>query len=133
MYQMDITGNEAAKITPKFLIHYVKEDEIHSDIHLAFFHRLVSHFSEVVDFDSIISANLMKNKSIYTVPSLSKSIIKVAMVEMMFEKTDIPVIINEYVNVSKYFSDKKESSFINAILDKISKTIERKAKCQENN
>ena len=38
-------------------------------------------------------------------------------------KTDVPVIINDYVDVTRAFYDGKESGLINAVLDSIAKTI----------
>jgi N utilization substance protein B len=129
MYQLDIVGGDIDKILSNFLDHYIKNENIFENMNKKFLKKLVSHFVEDINFDSIIKSNLVKND---ITSSITKSIIKVAIIEMTFENTDIPVIINEYVNVSKYFLDQKSISFINAVLDKISKNIERKAVCRTN-
>jgi transcription termination factor NusB len=55
---------------------------------------------------------------------------KVAVIEMLFEKTDIPVIINEYVEITKEFVGNNVAGFVNALLDKISSQIKRKCKTE---
>jgi transcription termination factor NusB len=60
---------------------------------------------------------------------VTKSILKVGIVEMIFEKTAIPVIIDEYVEIAKNFVDEKGVKFVNAILDKLSRQVERQTAC----
>ena len=51
-----------------------------------------------------------------------KLMIMAAIYEFMFmHKTPIKVVINEYLKVSDFFVDETKKSFLNAILDKISK------------
>lgn len=129
MYQKDITGLELDGIIDNFVNFYLNHEEEYKGINLKFFKSLISHFKEEIDFTGIVSRNIDNGKSFATPSVIASCIIKVAILEMMFEKTDIPVIINEYVELSKDFVDKKGVNFTNAILDKISKQIERK--CQE--
>lgn len=127
MYQKDIINIEIGKILHNFINHYMLEAEEHKDINLRFFKRLVNHFADTsVDFEDIISKNLLNEKTFYSISIINKSILKVAIIEMIFEKTDIPVIITEYVEITKLFSDRASVKFVNAMLDKISKQIERK-------
>ena len=49
-------------------------------------------------------------------------IIKAAIYEFMFmHKTPLKVVINEYLKVSEFFAENPQISFLNAILDKLSK------------
>ena len=129
MYQKDITGLELNGIIDNFVNFYLNHEEEYKGINLKFFKSLISHFQDEIDFTGIVSRNIDNGKSFSSPSVIASCIIKVAIIEMMFEKTDIPVIINEYVELSKDFIDKKGVNFTNAILDKISKQIERK--CQE--
>ena len=53
---------------------------------------------------------------------LIKIMIMAAIYEFMFmHKTPVKVIITEYLKVSDFFVEKSKKSFLNAILDKISK------------
>ena len=40
---------------------------------------------------------------------------------MFMHKTPIKVVISEYLKVSEFFAETSQKSFLNAILDKISK------------
>ena len=125
MYQKDLMCSDTEKTVYNFVNHYIKEEPLLKNINMKFFKKLISHFDEILDFEEIISQCLVNDGSVTSIPAVMKSIIKVAILELKFEKTDIPVIINEYVNVSKYFVDKSSVNFINAVLDRIAKKMER--------
>ena len=125
MYQKDMTDTDLDKIISNFIIHYINEEESYDDINLSFFKKLTSHFSDDIDFEVMINQNLQDDKTMGQTAYIAKSIIKVAVIEMMFENTDLPIIMNEYIEISKCFVDEKSVKFINAILDKISKQVVR--------
>ena len=51
-------------------------------------------------------------------------LIKCAIYEMLYKpKTYLKIIIKEYLNASNFFIDDKQTKYLNAILDKISKKI----------
>ena len=57
---------------------------------------------------------------------LLKIIIFAGIFELMFKhNSPTKVIINEYVKTSEFFLEKAQIKFVNAILDKISKTIRK--------
>ena len=57
---------------------------------------------------------------------LLKIIIFAAIFELMFKhNSPTKVIINEYVKTSEFFLEKAQIKFVNAILDKISKSIRK--------
>lgn len=91
-----------------------------------FFRKLIADFQKDANLDEIIEAALEDGKAISNSPVVEICIIKTALIEMIFEKTDIPVIINEYLEIAKDFLDDKGVKFINALLDKISRKVERK-------
>ena len=108
---------------------YGSDESIYSKMHSRFFKKLTSHFYENVDFNNIYNSCLSNSKMIEDSEILN-SIIRVATLEMIYEKTALPVIINEYVEISKDFTSDKEVKLINAILDKISKYIKKPCKSQ---
>lgn len=129
MYHSEITGQNEAEHIQNFINAYVNRDESYSGINLKFFKKLVGNFQEEVDFNSMINDSLEDGKSLSNASTVGNCIIKASIMEMIFEKTDIPVIINEYVEIAKEFLDRKAIKFINALLDKVSKRVERK--CQK--
>jgi transcription antitermination factor NusB len=119
MYQLDMVGGDPCESLTDFINYYASEEKLLANISVSFLKQLLSHFQDDIDFDAIITPHLKKTKNVTSFSAVTKSIIYVAIIEMMLGETDMPIIINEYVCVSKYFLDKKDSSFINAILDKI--------------
>ena len=71
--------------------------------------------------DDLINKNL-KNWKLSKIESLIRSILRISVYELIYED-NIPkkVIFNEYIEIAKFFFDGEEPSFINAVLDTISK------------
>lgn len=77
------------------------------------------------EIDSIIEKNSIgwkKNR----ISKVAISIMRLAVYEMMYER-DIPesVSINEAVEITKKYSTKDESSFVNGVLGSIAKDLEK--------
>ena len=102
------------------------ETYANDDVNTKFFKRLVDNFQKDTNLDEIIEDALEDDKTVSNSPPVEICIIKTALTEMIFEKTDIPVIINEYVEIAKDFLDEKVAKFINALLDKISKKVKKR-------
>lgn len=77
--------------------------------------------SQQAIIDDIIAKYLNKYWTIDKLSILLKAILRCGIAEMIYMK-DIPtkVTINEYVTIASSFFDKKETGFVNSILDKIS-------------
>ncbi|MDR1475900.1 MAG: transcription antitermination factor NusB [Holosporales bacterium] len=126
MYQKDVTNNDISSIIDNVSDFIEEDEELECKMHRNFFKRLVSNFEEKVDFDDIIEHNLVSKTSMITSPMIMKSIIKVGITEMIFEKTAIPIIINEYVEIAKKFIGGGGEKFVNAVLDKIATNVKRR-------
>ena len=71
-----------------------------------------------------INNHLNPDLNIKNLDKIFQVIIKSAIFEFLYRpKTSVRVIIKEYLNASNYFLDKSQTSYLNAILDKISKKI----------
>jgi len=71
-----------------------------------------------------INNHLNPDLNIKNLDKIFQVIIKSAIFEFLYRpKTSVNVIIKEYLNASNYFLDKSQTSYLNAILDKISKKI----------
>ena len=74
--------------------------------------------------DEIINKHLKKDIKIKRTETLLIIFLQAAIFELLYRPhTSTNIIINEYLNSSKYFLEKSQKSFLNAILDKISKII----------
>ena len=74
----------------------------------------------------IIEHNLSENWLIDRVDLTMKAIISLAIYELIsYEKIPLQVIINEYVSIANQYLDKRNTGFINGILDNIAKNIRK--------
>ena len=76
--------------------------------------------------EETILQNLSNDIDFKKTDKLLKIILFSAVFELMFKhNTPKNVIINEYVRASEYFLEKSQISYLNAILDKLSKMIRK--------
>ena len=70
----------------------------------------------------LISKELKNDINEKRIELMLKLMIMAAIYELMFmHKTPVKVVISEYLKVSDYFIEQPKKSFLNAVLDKISK------------
>ena len=126
MIQTDATKNPRVIVIQKLYSHHLNKD---TEILLPK-HRYKKFIKDVVFgtierkdliqnvIDKELKNDINKNKMELVV----KLMIMAAIYEFMFmHKTPVKVIISEYLKVSDFFSSNSQKSFLNAILDKISK------------
>ena len=71
------------------------------------------------EFESIIDEKA-KNWDLERIAMMDQILIKMALCELMyFDEIPVKVSLNEYIEVSKYYSTNKGKEFINGILDKV--------------
>ena len=72
--------------------------------------------------EDLIDKELKNDINHYKTELIIKLMIMAAIYEFMFmHKTPIKVVISEYLKVSDFFVERSQKSFLNAILDKVSK------------
>ncbi|MDV7397843.1 transcription antitermination protein NusB, partial [Arthrospira platensis SPKY1] len=71
------------------------------------------------DWDKIISAST-SNWELERIAVMDVLILKMALTELTeFNSIPVKVTLNEYIDISKYFSTPKSKVFVNGILDKL--------------
>ena len=76
--------------------------------------------------EETISKYLTEDLDLRRTDKLLKIIVFAGVFELMFKHNNpTKVIINEYVKTSEFFLEKAQIKFVNAILDKISKSIRK--------
>ena len=86
----------------------------------------------IEQIEETIIKNLDKDIDLKKTDKLLKIILFSAVFELMFKhNTPKNVIVSEYVKASEFFLEKAQISYLNAVLDKISKMI-RKTALDEN-
>lgn len=79
------------------------------------------------EVDKIIST-YADNWKLGRMATIDRNILRIASFELLYE-TDIPpkVAINEAIEMAKKYGDRDSGKFVNGILDKVSKTEQRKS------
>ena len=126
MKNNEIFKNPRVIVVQKLYSHHLNKDSI-----LTFpKHRYKKFIKDVVNgsiernelIQELINKELKEDINVYKTEILIKIIMKAAVYEFLFmHKTPIKVVITEYLKVSDFFVEKSKKSFLNAILDKISK------------
>ena len=125
IYEMEINGKSFEKIKKRFSEESFFELEEINDLgkpDINYIERLVKGVSQNQDkIDTIIKDNLV-GWSLARIDSLARAILRVSVFELL-DDNNVPekVVFNEYIEITKFFFDDDEPSFINAILDTISK------------
>ena len=119
MYEKDLL-NTTTDDAVKCFKYYISQEELYNEMHKRFFKKLVSHFSD--NIESIYESNLSNTAGIKD-SNIINSLVKVAIIEMLHTNVAKPVIINEYIELAKDFMNQNEVKMINAVLDKIAKSI----------
>jgi len=126
MIQNEISNNPRVIVIQKLYSYYLNKDSS-----LKFpKHKYKKFIKDVVNgtiereeiiqnlIENKLSEDINKNKT----ELLLKLMIMAAIYEFMFmHKIPIKVVISEYLKISDFFVEKSKKSFLNAILDKISK------------
>lgn len=77
-----------------------------------------------VELDAILSANLQKDASDRHVEPLLKAVLMCGVYEIMVQhEIDVPILINDYLNVGHAFYEKNEVALINGVLDSVAKAL----------
>ena len=75
--------------------------------------------------DKLTDQALVKKWPISKIDPTIRALFRGGVAELLFEKTPKNVVINEFVDIAKaFFPEGKETKFVNAILDHISKEVD---------
>jgi len=128
LYEMEINGKSFEVIQKRFKEESFFEIEKINDLgspSKTYIEILVKGVSNNQDkVDNIIKDNLV-NWSLSRINSIARAILRTSVFELL-DVNDVPdkVVFNEYIEIAKFFFDGDEPSFINAVLDSVSKNYE---------
>lgn len=126
LYQQEMEGTPIARLLREFHEHRLGatiEDEQYFDAERDFFDDVVSGVdSRRSEIDEAIAAKLAEGWSLERLDRPMRAILRAGTYELLARK-DVPVgsVISEYVDVAHAFYDKRESGFVNGLLDAIAK------------
>ena len=126
LYQQEMEGTPIARLLHEFHEHRLGatiEDEQYHEAERDFFDDLVTGADARRDhIDQLISGRLAEGWTLERLDRPMRAILRAGAYELI-ARPDVPVasVISEYVDVAHAFYDKRESGFVNGLLDAIAK------------
>jgi transcription antitermination protein NusB len=126
LYQMEMEATPLAKLLHEFHEHRLGatiEDETYAEAEVDFFDDLVTGVdARRAEIDALIAERLAEGWSLERLDRPMRAILRAGAYELI-ARPDVPVasVITEYVDVAHAFFDKRETGFVNGLLDAIAK------------
>lgn len=130
LYQHEMEGTPVLQLLNEFHQHRlgatIEDDEYH-DADVMFFDDLVKGATARRDeVDAIIASKLASGWSLDRLDKPMRQILRAGTYELL-ARADVPVgvVINEYLDVTDAFYDRREKGFVNGLLDAVAKETRR--------
>ena len=126
LYQQEMEGTPTTRLLKEFHDHRLGatiEDAQYHDAERDFFDDIVTGVeARRGDLDTLISGRLAEGWTLERLDRPMRAILRAGAYELI-ARPDVPVgsVISEYVDVAHAFYDKRESGFVNGLLDAIAK------------
>jgi N utilization substance protein B len=126
LYQMEMEATPLAKLLHEFHQHRLGatiEDATYAEAEVDFFDDVVTGTdARRAEIDALIADRLAEGWAIERLDRPMRAILRAGAYELI-ARPDVPVaaVITEYVDVAHAFFDKRESGFVNGLLDSIAK------------
>ena len=128
LYQQEMEGTPLARLLDEFHQHRLGaeiDDERYTQAEVAFFDDIVRGVTaRSEEIDATIEAHLASGWNLARLDKPLRQILRAGTYELM-ARIDVPTkaVITEYIDVADAFYDKRETGFVNGILDKIGKKV----------
>jgi N utilization substance protein B len=128
LYQQEMDGTPLARLLDEFHQHRLGaeiDDERYTQAEVAFFDDIVRGVTaRAEEIDATIEAHLASGWNLARLDKPLRQILRAGTYELM-ARIDVPTkaVITEYIDVADAFYDKRETGFVNGILDKIGKKV----------
>jgi transcription antitermination protein NusB len=130
LYQKDMENTPLPVLLHEFHQHRLGatiEDVTYTPAEVDFFDDLVTGVdARSGEIDGIVASKLSSGWSLERLDKPMRQILRAGTYELL-ARIDVPTgtVISEYVDVAKAFYDKRETSFVNGLLDAVSKAVRR--------
>jgi N utilization substance protein B len=130
LYQHDMEGTPIPRLLKEFHDHRLGatiEDAQYHDAERDFFDDIViGADARREEIDALISGRLAEGWTLERLDRPMRAILRAGAYELV-ARPDVPIasVISEYVDVAHAFFDKRESGFVNGLLDAIAKATRR--------
>jgi N utilization substance protein B len=128
LYQLEMEGTTLPVLLHEFHQHRLGatiEDVTYHPAEVDFFDDLVKGVdTRRVEIDELIVGRLAKGWSLERLDKPMRQILRAGTYELL-ARADVPIasVISEYVDVAHAFYDKRETGFVNGLLDAIAKVV----------
>jgi transcription antitermination protein NusB len=126
LYQHEMEGTPVVSLLHEFHQHRIGatiEDAEYAEADIDFFDDVVKGtLARLEEIDALVAARLSADWSLARLDKPMKAILRAGTYELIARK-DVATgsVISEYVDVAKAFYDKRETGFVNGILDAVAK------------
>ena len=126
LYQQEMEGTPLARLLHEFHEHRlgaIIEEAQYVEAEQSFFDDVVSGVdARRAEIDEVIASKLAEGWSLDRLDRPMRAILRAGTYELLARR-DVPVasVISEYVDVAHAFYDKRESGFVNGLLDAVAK------------
>ena len=127
LYQMEMEATPLARLLHEFHQHRLGAtigDDTYTDAETDFFDDVVTGTDARRDeIDQLIAGRLAEGWSLARLDKPMKAILRAGTYELL-ARPDVPAatVISEYIDVAHAFFDKRETGFVNGLLDAIAKS-----------
>jgi N utilization substance protein B len=127
LYQMEMEGTPLARLLHEFHQHRLGAtigDDTYADAEIDFFDDVVTGAdARGEEIDALIAGRLAEGWSLARLDKPMKAILRAGTYELL-ARPDVPTatVISEYIDVAHAFFDKRETGFVNGLLDALAKT-----------
>ena len=128
LYQQEMEGTALRPLLHEFHHHRLGatiEDVEYADAEIDFFDDIVVGVdARREEIDRLVGAKLAKGWSLERLDKPMRQILRAGTYELL-ARADVPVgsVISEYVDVAHAFYDKRETAFVNGLLDAVAKDV----------
>ena len=125
LYQMEFNSftEPLEKISNSLYRSYLednKKQEIAKILNVSFIEKIISKaISDKENILETIGEYLKENWNIEELSLILQLILRLAISEILETETDLPIIFNEYITITKRFENDEDAKFVNNILEKI--------------
>lgn len=127
-YQMDLGGTPSEEVIDEFIDHRLGQElegDLYNEADIEHFTNLIRGVvTDQVRIDRTIEDCLAAGWTMTRIDSTLRAILRCGIHELI-NMTDIPapVIVNEYIDLSKAFFEGPEPKFVNGLLDRVAKAV----------
>lgn len=96
----------------------ISEDKI-TEKNIEFINSILDAYTENFEMIGQKISELTQGYSLSRIYKTDLALLYLAITEILFIKTPMPVVINEVVNLAKRYGEERSSSFVNGVLAKL--------------